>query len=163
MIIIRPATLKDVDGIIQVCIEGNRVTYQDLLPASDMEEKIVTYYNSTRIQDEIMNLDDSWNGWIVADEDGEIIGAGAGGYNEEGQAEVLALYLNPTRKRNGIGTKMLAEITKVHQAQGAKEQWVSFIHKNELATLFYEAQDFIFIKETTDQEGQCYSHYKRKI
>lgn len=40
MIIIRPATLKDVDGIIQVCIEGNRVTYQDLLPASDMEEKL---------------------------------------------------------------------------------------------------------------------------
>ncbi|MDT1941600.1 GNAT family N-acetyltransferase [Carnobacterium divergens] len=163
MIIIRPATLKDVDGIIQVCIEGNRVTYQYLLPASDMEEKIVTYYNNTRIQDEIRNLDDSWNGWIVADEDGEIIGAGAGGYNEEGKAEVLALYLKPTRKRNGIGTKILAEITKVHQAQGAKEQWVSFIHKNELATLFYEAQDFTFIKETTDQEGHRYAHYKRKI
>lgn len=170
MIIIRPATLNDVEGIIRVCTEGHRVTYEDLLPQEFVEQIIVMNYNYERVENEIQMIDESWNGWIVAVEDHEIIGAGGGGFNEAGEAEIFVLYLDPTRKRAGIGSKLLDEITKLHEAVGATTQWVSIAKGNDMGIPFYEAMGFEFVEEqaSTDSEsgiGKVHPvlRYKREL
>lgn len=52
------------------------------------------------------------------------------------------LYLDPNRKREGIGGKLLEAITKDQIERGAKEQWVSFFKDNFMGIPFYEAVGF---------------------
>jgi GNAT superfamily N-acetyltransferase len=61
----------------------------------------------------------------VAVEDESVIGAGGGGVTEPGVGDIFVLYLDPTRRGEGIGTLILDAITEQQRAQGAREQWVS--------------------------------------
>ncbi|XNQ63295.1 GNAT family N-acetyltransferase [Alkalihalobacillus sp. 1P02AB] len=57
------------------------------------------------------------------------------------------LYLEPTRKREGIGTKFLEAITAEQIEWGAKEQWVSVLKNKEMGIPFYKAVGFVYQSE----------------
>lgn len=139
---IRKADLEDIQGIIRVCSDGYRATYPGLLPEAYIEKIIEDFYCEERIRNEILNTDSAWNGWFVAVEDGQVIGAGGGGFIGENAAELFVLYLNPCRKREGIGSRLLACITAEQIQLGAKEQWVSVARGNTVAIAFYKAVGF---------------------
>lgn len=46
---VRRARLEDVTGIIKVCSDGWRETYQDLVPQSYIEQVVADYYNEERV------------------------------------------------------------------------------------------------------------------
>lgn len=108
----RMATINDVQGIINVCSDGYRVTYKDILPEKYITQIINEFYNEQRVSNEIMNIDLYWNGWFVAEDNGKIVGAGGGGFRETHVSELYVLYLDPTRKREGIGSCLLNIITE---------------------------------------------------
>ncbi|MBM7633412.1 GNAT family N-acetyltransferase [Geomicrobium sediminis] len=56
----------------------------------------------------------------------------------------------PDRRNEGIGSKLLAEITKQQLTLGATEQWVSVQQHNEKGIPFYKAKGFIY---QTKQRG----------
>jgi len=143
MIAYRKAKLEDKKGIIQVCADGYRNTYQDFIPKHHIENIIKEFYTKERIQKEILNVSQEWNGWFVAVEQGTVIGAGGGGFTGKKSAELYVLYLDPNRKREGIGTKLLAMITREQIERGAEEQWVSVYKNNAIGISFYEAVGFV--------------------
>lgn len=168
MILVRKATENDIEGIIEVCSNGYRVTYKDLLPQKYIEKIISEFYYEDRIRNEIFEISDSWNGWYVAVENNEVVGAGGGGFISDGVAEIYVLYLNPNRKREGIGSKLLVAITNDQIKKGAVEQWVSIAKDNQMAIPFYESVGFEYKSEQPsyelpEEEGFVSLRYKRKL
>ncbi|WP_211655887.1 GNAT family N-acetyltransferase [Planococcus sp. MSAK28401] len=168
MMDIRKALAQDATGIRSVCAAGNRSTYPGLLPQHEIERVIEKFYNEQRILGEIHNTSQDWNGWFVAVENGEVIGAGGGGFTDKTVAEVYVLYLDPDRKYQGIGTKLLEAITQDQLAHGAQTQWVAVAKGNGMAIPFYEARGFVFQSEEAaydmpEGENQRSLRYKRNI
>lgn len=85
-------TEHDIEGIIKVCADGYRVTYKDLLPKKYIEKIISEFYFEERIRKEILEANEHWNGWFVAVEKNEVVGAGGGGLISEGVAELYAVF-----------------------------------------------------------------------
>ena len=140
-IIIRRAEPDDAEEIARVCAEGWRDTYAGIYTPEQIDSVIAEYYMPERIADEIA-APQGWNGWIVAVDDGLVVGAGGGGMIEPGVGEVFVLYLDPTRRREGIGSLLLDTITEQQRADGAREQWVSVEPENAKGLPFYEARGF---------------------
>ncbi|WJE17238.1 GNAT family N-acetyltransferase [Halobacillus sp. ACCC02827] len=145
MVEVRKADGSNVADIIRVCEAGYRETYKSLLEKEDIEQVIEEFYNADRIAREVRNISDEWNGWFVAvDEEGTVVGAGGGGMTGSETAELFVLYLDPERKREGIGGRLLEAITEDHIARGASEQWVSVTKGNEMGIPFYEKSGFVY-------------------
>ena len=168
MIEIRKAKPEDAQGIVRVCSDGYRSTYPELLPRDAIEKIIKDFYHVDRVQNETLHTDRAWNGWYVAAEDGNIIGAGGGGMTGEETGELFVLYLDPARKREGIGSKLLQAITREQLESGAKEQWVSVAQGNAAAIAFYEAVGFQYAGQRptyglAEADGFVSLRYKRSI
>lgn len=168
MIEIRKAKLDDIQGIIDVCSAGYRNTYPDLLPQQYIEKIIADFYNEERVEKEIRNTSQAWNGWFVAIDNGKIVGAGGGGFTGEAVAELYVLYLDPKRKREGIGRKLLEAITNDQIERGAKKQWVSVTKGNLMGIPFYEAVGFTYQGEQSayglpKDEGFMSLRYMRSL
>lgn len=138
---IRPARPGDAEGIARVCAEGWRDTYKGIYAPERIESVIAEYYTPERIAAEI-TAPQGWDGWIVAADRDVVVGAGGGGMIEPGVGEIFVLYLDPTRRREGIGTLLLDAITEQELAHGAREQWVSVEPENAKGLPFYEARGF---------------------
>lgn len=147
MITIQKATTDHIEGIAKVCIDAYWVTYKELLSHKYIERMINEFYTYDNILKEVTTVNRQWNGWMVAIDDGKVIGAGAGGMISENHGELFVLYLAPNRRNEGFGSMILDAVTKELKAYGAKEQWVSVTKDNEKAIPFYEAKGFNFIHE----------------
>ena len=138
---IRPAEPGDAEGVARVCAAGWRDTYAGLMAPERIETVIAEYYTPERICREIGPADE-WDGWIVAVEDADVVGAGAGGMTAPAIGELFVLYLHPRRRGEGIGTRLVETITEQQRIQGAREQWVSVEPGNDKALPFYRARGF---------------------
>ncbi|WP_282240922.1 GNAT family N-acetyltransferase [Psychrobacillus sp. NEAU-3TGS] len=168
-LIIRQARPGDEQGIVDVCVAAQWNTYKELYTTEYIERIIKKYYTVARIQDEIIATSLEWNGYYVALLNDQIVGTIGGGVDEEGIAEIYVLYLDPTKRGQGIGTKLLHYFTCIQRIQyKAQEQWVSIAKGNNLAIPFYEARGFIFQLEKQAYESNAEDNvsslrYKRKI
>ena len=140
-IVARRAEPGDAEGVARVCSEGWRDTYEGIYPPERIESVIAEYYLPQRIAQEIA-APQGWDGWIVAIDSSTVVGAGGGGMIGPGVAEIFVLYLDPGRRREGIGTLLLEAITEQQLSQGAREQWVSVEPENRKGLPFYEAHGF---------------------
>jgi ribosomal protein S18 acetylase RimI-like enzyme len=140
-IIIRRAEPDDAEGIARVCAAGWRDTYTGIYTSEHIESVISEYYTRERIAAEIA-APQGWHGWVVAVDDGLVVGAGGGGMIERGVGEIFVLYLDPTRRREGIGSLLLDAITEQQVADDAREQWVSVEPDNAKGLPFYRARGF---------------------
>jgi ribosomal protein S18 acetylase RimI-like enzyme len=164
---IRPAEIPDAEGIARVCAAGWRDTYRGIKEPERIEAVIAEYYTPERISGEIA-APQGWDGWIVAVEDDTVIGAGGGGMTEPGVGEIFVLYLDPTRRGEGIGTLLLDAITDQQRAQGAREQWVSVEPENTKGLPFYYARGFEVRGErpewgTASEEGRVSLRLMRRL
>jgi ribosomal protein S18 acetylase RimI-like enzyme len=164
---IRPAEIPDAEGIARVCAAGWRDTYRGIKEPERIEAVIAEYYTPERISGEIA-APQGWDGWIVAVEDDTVIGAGGGGMTEPGVGEIFVLYLDPTRRGEGIGTLLLDAITDQQRAQGAREQWVSVEPENTKGLPFYYARGFEVREKrpewgTAPEEGRVSLRLMRRL
>lgn len=168
MITIKKATKEHIEGIAHVCINAYWATYHDLLSEAYIERMIQEFYTYDRLLEDVTKTNRMWNGWIVAIEHGEVVGAGAGGMISENHGELFVLYTNPQQRNTGIGTMILDTVTKGLKEYGAKEQWVSVTKYNQKGIPFYEAKGFICVHEQYEYgviEGEEYKalRYHRVI
>ena len=156
-------------GIVDVLTASQWFTYGDLFSEDYIRELIRQYYNLQRIEQEIVSIDRKWHGYLVAEIDNTIVGVIGGGMLNVDSGEVYVLYLNPTMRGSGIGSRLLNFLTKVQKHKyGAKEQWVAVAKGNNYAIPFYEALGFIFQSEvhsygSTVKDNDISLMYKRKI
>ena len=169
MIEILKANITHVEGITKVCSRAYWATYKELRSEEYIKRVIKEFYHHERIMKEVTDTGREWGGYFVAVEDNEVIGAIGGGMISEASGEVFVLYLDPNRRNEGIGTKLLEALTKQQKEEyQAKEQWVSVAKGNKKGIPFYEARGFHFNSEQLaygNAEGDHYSslRYVRRI
>lgn len=168
LITIRKARQEHINGIAKVCITAYWETYRDLLSHEYIERMIQEFYTYDQLLEDVIETNRAWNGWVVAIDHDEVVGAGAGGMISENHGELFALYLDPQRRNSGIGTMILGAVTKELENYGAKEQWVSVTKYNQKGIPFYEAKGFICVHEQYEYgviEGEDYKalRYHREI
>lgn len=168
MVTIQKANEEHIDGIAKVCIDAYWATYSELLSSEYINRMIREFYTYDRILKEITITNRQWNGWIVAVDDGMVVGAGGGGMISENHGELFVLYLDPNRRKEGLGSMILDAVTKELKEYGAKEQWVSVTKHNDKGIPFYEAKGFFCVHEQLEYgvvEGEDYMalRYHRMI
>nr|WP_163528959.1 GNAT family N-acetyltransferase [Halobacillus ihumii] len=141
MVVIRRASSEHVEGISRVCSEGCMDTYKGIRSKENIMRNNKIFYNYDRIDRELEEAE-GWDGYIVALEDEEVVGAIGGGMIDRDESEIYVLYLAPKRRGEGIGTQLLDYITSVQIEKGSKEQWVSVQKGNHKGIPFYEARGF---------------------
>ena len=157
MIVIEKALPEHVNGIAEVCSNGYRHTYEETHSKEYIERVIRDFYNEERILKEVKHSSREWNGWFVALDGDNVVGAIGGGMIGSEEGEVFVLYLDPSRKRERIGSKLLNELTKDQLRRGAGEQWVSVSKGNSKGIPFYEAVGF-----TVQSEQESYQNLEQE-
>jgi GNAT superfamily N-acetyltransferase len=167
MIHILKANKDHVKGIKKVCSDGNWATYRDIYAKEYIERVIEEFYNEERILKEVTTSDREWGGYFVAVDNDEVVGAGGGGMLNETEAELYVLYLDPSRRNEGIGTRLLDAITQQQKEEfHAGKQWVSVQQGNQKGLPFYEARGFVFEREQDgygnkeDEDYQSLRYYR---
>ncbi|SIS66982.1 GNAT family N-acetyltransferase [Salimicrobium salexigens] len=169
MIEVKKGNLSDVAGISKVCREGYWATYSELRSEEYIERVIKEFYNHERIEREVIETSRYWGGYFVAIENAQVIGAAGGGMIDQNIGEIFVLYLDSSRRNEGIGTLLLDALTQQQKVEfGAREQWVSVSKGNDKGIPFYEAKGFIFDSEQIDygnseEENYISLRYFRKI
>ena len=156
-------------SISNVLTASQWFTYEHLFTEEYIRKLNQQYYNVKRIEQEVISIDKKWHGYLVAEIEHNIVGVIGGGMLNEDRCEVYVLYLDPSVRGNGIGTRLLNFLTKIQKHQyGAKEQWVSVAKGNDYGIPFYEARGFIFQHEgksygTEEADQDISLMYKRNI
>ena len=120
-ILVRRARPEDVDGICRVCTDGYWAAYSGLLPDEYIARTVREFYNAERVRREVEDPE-GWNGWYAALDGDRVVGAGGGGMTAPEVSELFVLYVDPARRGQGIGTRLLEAITEELRRQGAREQ-----------------------------------------
>lgn len=162
MVTVQKAELKHVQAICDVCTRGYWTTYTSA-PRTYIQRIVDEFYNVKRVTKEVQNGDY----WVALD--GEmVVGAGGGGMISESEGELYVLYVEPTRKYQGIGTLLLDAVTQELKELGADVQWVSVAKGNQMGIPFYESRGFRFYEEkkayaSLEDEDRVALRYKRSI
>jgi ribosomal protein S18 acetylase RimI-like enzyme len=142
---IRRANLSDAEAMSSLLAESHRYTYANLFSHDYIEKMIKDYYNVERLREEVMFINSQWHGYYVAEQNKKIVGVIAGGMINDTEAEIYVLYLAPTMRGKGIGSRLLDFYTKIQKyTYGATEQWVSVAKGNNFGIPFYKARNFIY-------------------
>jgi ribosomal protein S18 acetylase RimI-like enzyme len=151
-ITIRKAVATDAESIARLCVEAWWETYTDILSREDILEITESWYSLGQVREHI-GPKERWDGWIVAEEAGRIVGVAGAGMTSETEAEVFDLYVDIQRKGEGIGSKLLEAVTKEAKCKGAKEQWAAVIKNNMQGIPFYLARGFVQRGKRTYPDG----------
>ncbi|GAA3794963.1 GNAT family N-acetyltransferase [Streptomyces chiangmaiensis] len=141
---IRPMTLADCGRISEIRIRGWQSAYRGLMPqpyldalsvSEDAERRRARFRDG---DDRVVNL--------VAEQDGEIVGWAAHGPYRDGEvrtsdAELYAIYIDPTHLGNGIGQALLEKsVSQCAPVHARMFLWV--LKDNARARRFYERAGF---------------------
>ncbi|WP_042148862.1 GNAT family N-acetyltransferase [Paucisalibacillus sp. EB02] len=162
MIHVIKANPSHVDGIVKVCTEANRATYGEIYTKDYLESIIKEFYSPDQILKEVSRSTREWGGYFVALDNGKVVGAGGGGMTSLEVGEIYVLYLDPSRRNEGIGTLLLNSITAQQKNFNATEQWLSVQKGNHKGIPFYESKGFELQSEELS-DGYVSLRYKRKI
>ncbi|OFI45774.1 GNAT family N-acetyltransferase [Floricoccus penangensis] len=166
MIEVVRARPEHVEGIVSVCSDGYRATYVDLHTQEYIEKVISDFYNDERVLKEVENSSKDWGGYFVALDGDQVVGAAGGGMTGDETGELFVIYLDPTRRNEGIGSLLLEAVTDQQKDWGVTTQWVSVVKENQKGIPFYEARGFIFQAEQDnwlDAKATKTLRYKREI
>lgn len=168
-LLIRKASLHDVEAISNLLIESQWFTYKPLYSDAYIQQIVDQYYNIGRIKDEICITNEQWHGYYVAVKDNEVVGVIAGGLTDIHIGEIYVFYLNPDLRGKGIGTRLLNFYTKIQKyTYEVNEQWVAVAKGNQYGIPFYESRGFVYQFEqssygTTLEDKDISLMYKRPI
>ncbi|MBQ3408581.1 MAG: GNAT family N-acetyltransferase [Clostridia bacterium] len=139
-IIIRNATIKDIEEIADIKIEGWRTAYRGIIDDNfldnmDMEQEIEKRRN---------NIDNGVN-IVVAELNKKVIGFCLyRNYNKntekypEADCEISSLYVKSNLRRNGIGRKLMQYVIELLKKEDKKKMILGCFEKNYPSRAFYE-------------------------
>ncbi len=139
-VFLRVATPDDAEGIAVVRIDSWRKTYRGVIPDSYLDAMEVE--ESMAIWRRVLTAASVTTSVFVAELDGEVVGFAAGKMLDEEKfgmnAELAAIYLQPSIQRSGIGHSLVRMVVDAHLKQGAHGLIAWVLSRNKIARQFYE-------------------------
>lgn len=138
---IRTGTPQDIAAVQEIAHISWNDTYQDIIPVNIQQSFLDKSYSvpmmEMRLKKTIL---------LLAEHDGEPVGfANFTKLDDDGDAELIALYLKPEHQRNGYG-KMLLNSGLTYLLDGSN-LFVYVECENKKGRSFYEANGFEFVEE----------------
>ena len=138
---IRTGTPKDITAVQDIAHISWNDTYQDIIPVNIQQSFLDKSYSvpmmEMRLKKTIL---------LLAEHEGEPIGfANFTKLDDDGDAELIALYLKPEYQRNGYGKKLL-DSGLAYLLDGSN-LFVYVECENKKGRSFYEANGFEFVEE----------------
>lgn len=134
---VRDATAADIPGIRRVAERAWRSDYA--LTRETAEAAVRDWYGDERMRDEV-DSDDS--PVVVADDGDGVVGFAHGVVSPtEGFGTVLRLYVDPERRREGVGSALL-EAIETRLAEDCHRLQATVLSANEAGRAFYRAAGY---------------------
>lgn len=150
MMLIRPATQADVPAIARIHVDSWRATYRGIVPDAVLDELSYAEHEDRwqlRVQEDAPSIT-----LVAEDGDGAILGFAIGGKERTGDplydAELYAIYLDPSHLRHGTGTQLTRGLARALQAKGFHSLLVWVLAVNP-ARHFYAALGAKYVREAT--------------
>jgi N-acetylglutamate synthase-like GNAT family acetyltransferase len=141
--IIRKAQQEDIKAIQQVAKRSWHDTYQGLIPEQVQDQFLRMAYSDAymvkRVEQTVC---------VVAEMDKQVVGF-ANASQKEDKADLHAIYLLPSAKGNGIGTRLLHAL--LEEMTGIKQLYVEVEKGNASGEQFYNAKGFTVVNEYEDE------------
>lgn len=144
MVIIREMHVEDIPQVQDVAKKSWNATYEGIIPFEIQEKFLENAYNNDRMK---QRLERSF--LFVAEIDSNVVGfANFSPVNDEGKAELGAIYLYPEYQGKGIGSALLQK--GINELEGVVEIYINVERDNEIGKSFYDAKGFQVLKEFDD-------------
>lgn len=144
MVIIRTMNVEDIPQVQDVAKKSWNTTYEGIIPFEIQEKFLKVAYNNDRMK---QRLERSF--LFVAEIDSNVVGfANFSPVNDEGKAELGAIYLYPEYQGKGIGSALLQK--GINELEGVVEIYINVERDNEIGKSFYDAKGFQVLKEFDD-------------
>lgn len=137
--VIFPAGPDDAPDLARIHIAAWRETYRGLLPDSYLDRMSLPVH-ARRFHASLMSTRPNEATLAAADRDG-LVGYAAGGPSRsriEGEAEITTLYVLRAAQGRGLGRRLVEDLDRVFQANGASSLMISVLRDNLPARRFYE-------------------------
>jgi len=149
---IREATAADIDGIRTVAHDSLAASYGHVLGDDIIAQAVERWYDEETLADD---LDDPETEFLVADDDGDIVGF-AQSYvvdRRDVVGEIDWLHVEPENRGSGIGDELLAALETRLMDHGVGRIEGRVLEANEAGAGFYEREEFEGIGERTVEIG----------
>jgi ribosomal protein S18 acetylase RimI-like enzyme len=135
---IRDATVEDIDGIQRVARRGWMAAYGDFLTEAAIDAIVDDWYAPAQLEDSITAADAVY---LVAEAD-ELTGYASAAPIADGEAQLYAIYVDPDRWSDGIGTRLLGRIIERLAERDIERVRVEVLADNAVGVSFYESRGF---------------------
>ncbi|MFT4288261.1 GNAT family N-acetyltransferase [Nocardioides sp.] len=141
---VRLATSADVAAICRICETGYRFVTTGILAAATVDRIVREFYDPERVAGEVdpTGFSAHWQGYLVAELDGRVVGAAGGGLVAEDVGQLYVIYLDLDHRGQGIGSALLEAVTEQQRRLGATRQRVAVLARNRHGLPFYRARGF---------------------
>jgi ribosomal protein S18 acetylase RimI-like enzyme len=142
--VIRNMRKDDIPHVQHIAQTSWNYTYEGMIPRKIQDSFLKSAYN-----DEMMKKRLESSLILVVENKSELVGfANFSPVKEDGEAELLAIYLHPRYHGNGVGTALLNEGIKA--LKGVKKLFVNVEKENMIGSIFYKAKGFTVASEFDD-------------
>jgi ribosomal protein S18 acetylase RimI-like enzyme len=143
---VRAATVDDIPGIQRVARRGWRETYEFL-----SEDAVETILDDWYAADELERpITASESVYLVAETDG-IAGYASAAPTANEEAQLYAIYVDPDRWNDGLGTALLDGVRDRLRDRGVRQLRVEVLAENTVGVSFYESRGF---ERTSERERE---------
>lgn len=136
-ITIRPASPADTEQIVALAGRSWEAAYGEILASQTIDRALSHWYDPSSTREAI---EDEASAYFVAGEDG-ILGY-LSGSGEGAVARLGAIYVDPRRLGNGIGTALLEAFEDWCRTRGYETIEFEVLADNENGQSFYRARDY---------------------
>jgi len=137
---IREATVEDVSGVQQVARAGWTAAYDDILRTETIERAMEEWYATESVSGQIERED---VGCFVAEDGSDVVGYVTGGPGESEDTAVLgAIYVDPDRWGEGIGSRLLERFESFCREEGYEAVSFEVFVGNEVGASFYRKHGY---------------------
>ncbi|MEZ3116209.1 GNAT family N-acetyltransferase [Halobaculum sp. MBLA0147] len=149
---LRNARREDVDAIRAIARASTAASYGHALSETVIDEAIESWYGSEELEGEI---DDDDAVFVVADDDGDVVGFVQSYYVErrEPVGEIDWLHVAPDERGRGIGRDLFARCERTLRSRGVERIEGRVLAANETGAEFYEEEGFTVAGEREIEIG----------
>jgi len=147
---VRQATGDDVEAVQQLAERSWTTDYPEILTRETAEEAVTEWYAPERIAAE---LEDDRTLVLVAEREGRVVGFAHATWNDDGEGYVLRTYVDPDRRREGVGRELLEATCRALRERGVDRINAMVLAANDPGNAFYERFGFEYVDEQETTVG----------
>ncbi|KYG57430.1 GNAT family N-acetyltransferase [Planococcus maritimus] len=138
---IRTGTPADIESVREIAHISWNDTYEGIIPSPIQQKFLEQSYSTPMLE---MRMERTI--LLLAEQDGQAVGfANFTKVDEDGDAELIAMYMKPEHQRSGFGKQLLSD--GLSRLKGGQQLFVYVESDNQKGRNFYEANGFLLLEE----------------